>query len=60
LNAALTWTSDSERFEVSGWVRNFLDEHYKTQNFDLTRGLGIILDAYADPRMSGVTVTFNF
>jgi iron complex outermembrane receptor protein len=59
-NAALTWTSENERFEVTGWVHNFLDEHYKTQNFDLTRGLGIILDAYADPRTFGVTATISF
>jgi len=45
---------------VSGWIHNFLDEHYKTQNFDLTRGLGVILDAYADPRTYGMTVTMSF
>jgi outer membrane receptor protein involved in Fe transport len=59
-NAALTWRSESERFELSGWVHNFLDEHYKTQNFDLTQGIGIILDAYADPRTYGLTVTMSF
>jgi iron complex outermembrane receptor protein len=59
-NAAITWRSESERFEVSGWVHNFLDEHYKTQNFDLTRGLGIILDVYADPRVFGITATVSF
>lgn len=59
-NASLAWRSEDERIEVLGWVHNFLDEHYKTQNFDLSRGLGIILDAYADPRMFGVTVTYSF
>ena len=59
-NASLAWTSEDESIEVLGWVRNFLDEHYKTQNFDLSRGLGIILDAYADPRTFGVTVTYSF
>ena len=54
-NAALTWTSENEMLAVTGWVHNFLDEHYKTQSFDLSRGLGIILDAYADPRTYGVT-----
>jgi iron complex outermembrane receptor protein len=60
LNAALTWTSEDQRFQLTGWVRNFLDERYLTQNFDLTRGLGIILDAYADPRMFGLTATVSF
>jgi iron complex outermembrane receptor protein len=59
-NAALTWRSENEHFEVQGWVHNFLDEHYKSQNFDLTKGLGIILDAFADPRTYGISVTYNF
>ena len=37
-----------------------LDEHYKTQTFDLTRGAGLIIDAYADPRTYGLTVTLSF
>jgi iron complex outermembrane receptor protein len=60
LNAALTWTSENEMFELTGFVHNFLDEHYKTQSFDLSRGLGIILDAYAEPRMYGITATLSF
>jgi iron complex outermembrane receptor protein len=60
LNATLTWRSENEMFEVTGWVHNFLDEHYKTQNFDLTRGIGVVLDAYADPRMFGITATLSF
>ncbi|MBW2691989.1 MAG: TonB-dependent receptor plug domain-containing protein [Deltaproteobacteria bacterium] len=59
-NAALTWTSENDLLTVSGWVRNFLDEHYKTQSFDLSRGLGVILDAYAEPRTYGITATFLF
>jgi hypothetical protein len=59
-NAALTWRSENERFEVTGWVRNFLDEHYKIQNFDLTRYFGIILDVYADPRTFGITASLAF
>jgi outer membrane receptor protein involved in Fe transport len=60
LNAALTWRSGNDMISVSGWVRNFLDETYKTQSFDLTRGARIILDAYADPRTYGLTVTLSF
>ena len=59
-NGALTWTSEDERFTVTDWVRNFMDEHYKTQSLDRTRGLGIILDAYADPRTYGITATLAF
>jgi iron complex outermembrane receptor protein len=59
-NAALTWTSENEMFTLTGWVHNFLDEHYKSQSFDLSRGLGIILDVYADPRTYGMTATFAF
>jgi len=59
-NAAFSWLSESERIEVTGWVHNFLDEHYKTQNFDLSRGNRLILEAYADPRTYGVTATLSF
>jgi len=59
-NAALTWRSEGERFELTGWVHNFLDNYYKVQNFDLTQSFGIILDAYAEPRMFGITATVSF
>jgi iron complex outermembrane receptor protein len=59
-NAALTWTSENEMFEVSGWVHNFMDEHYKSQSFDYSRGLGVIADAYAAPRTYGITVSLAF
>jgi iron complex outermembrane receptor protein len=59
-NAALSWRSESERIEVTGWVHNFTDNHYKTQSFDLSRGFHLILDAYADPRTYGVTATISF
>jgi iron complex outermembrane receptor protein len=59
-NASLGWRSEDERIEVVGWVHNFMDERYKTQNFDLSRGLQLILEAYADPRTYGVTVTVSF
>jgi iron complex outermembrane receptor protein len=59
-NGALTWTSENEMLTLTGWVRNFMDEHYKSQSLDRSRGLGIILDAYADPRTYGITVNFAF
>ncbi|MBW2541548.1 MAG: TonB-dependent receptor plug domain-containing protein [Deltaproteobacteria bacterium] len=59
-NAALTWTSENEMLTLTGWVHNFMDEHYKTQSFDFSRGLGILLDAYAEPRTYGITATLSF
>jgi iron complex outermembrane receptor protein len=59
-NGALTWTSENEMLTLTGWVRNFMDEHYKTQSLDRTRRLGIILDAYADPRTYGITASLAF
>jgi iron complex outermembrane receptor protein len=59
-NAALTWTSENEMLTLTGWVHNFMDEHYKSQSFDYSRGLGIIADAYANPRTYGITVSLAF
>jgi iron complex outermembrane receptor protein len=59
-NAALTWTSENERLSLTGFVHNFLDERYKTQSWDNSRGLGLILDVWAEPRTYGVTATLAF
>jgi hypothetical protein len=59
-NAALTWTSENEMLSLTGFVHNFLDERYKTQAWDLSRGFGVLLDVWAEPRMYGVTATIAF
>ena len=59
-NAGLAWTSEDERYEISGWVHNFLNEIYKTQSYDLSRGYQLTTDVYADPRTYGVTVNISF
>jgi len=59
-NASLSWRSENDRFEVTGWVHNFLDQHYKTSSDDLSQGLGYILNAWADPRTYGVTVSLSY
>jgi iron complex outermembrane receptor protein len=59
-NTTLTWRSADERFELMGWVHNFTNQYYKTQNFDLSEGIGVILDAYAEPRTFGITATISF
>ena len=43
-----------------GWVRNFLDKRVTGQSFDLTRGFGVILDVFNDPRTYGLTVTLTY
>ncbi|HEY5657730.1 MAG TPA: hypothetical protein VIY27_08055, partial [Myxococcota bacterium] len=59
-NGGISWLSSDERVEVTGWVHNATNEFYKTQSFDLSRGYRILLDAYADPRTYGVTVSVAF
>jgi iron complex outermembrane receptor protein len=59
-NASLSWRSENDRFEVTGWVHNFLDERYKTSSEDLSQGLEYTRDAWADPRTYGFTVTVSY
>ncbi len=59
-NATLSWTSENELIEITGWVHNFLDQHYKTSSDDVSQGLSYILDAWADPRTYGITVTVSY
>ena len=57
-NARLTYTSGSETFSVSAWVRNFTDEQYKVYSLDLG-DLGVTT-FYAPPIMYGVNAKFSF
>ena len=57
-NARLTYTSGSETFSVTGWVRNFTDENYKLYSLDLG-DLGVTT-FYAPPIMYGLTARFAF
>jgi len=59
-NAALSWRSENEMLEVTGWVHNFTDEYYKTNSDDLSIGLSYLLHSWADPRTYGITVTLSF
>ena len=59
-NAALSWRSENELLEITGWVHNFMDEFYKTSTDDLSVGFNFLLDAWADPRTYGVTATVSF
>jgi iron complex outermembrane receptor protein len=59
-NAALSWRSENDLIEITGWVHNFMDEYYKTNSDDLSVGLNFLLHSWADPRTYGVTVTISF
>jgi iron complex outermembrane receptor protein len=57
-NARLAYRTPDGRWEVAGWVQNFMDEHYKVDVFDFSRDFETILAVYGDPRTYGITVAF--
>ena len=59
-NATLRYVAPGGKFEILGFVRNFLDKGYKVQSFDLTSSSNLILDIYGEPRTYGAAVTFHF
>lgn len=60
-NAAVTYTSGSERWNVMGFVHNLTDEEYLVQTFDLSgpNVFGMTEQYYGRPRWWGVTLTVN-
>jgi outer membrane receptor protein involved in Fe transport len=58
--ARLAYRTPDGRFEIAGWVENFLNERYKEDTFDLTLGDNAILEVWNDPRMYGVTFSAYF
>ena len=38
-NASLSWRSENDWIEITGWVHNFLDQQYKTASDDFSLGL---------------------
>ncbi len=59
-NASLSWRSENDLIEVTGWVHNFLDEYYKTSSSDLSQGLQYVLNAWADPRTYGISLSLSY
>jgi iron complex outermembrane receptor protein len=59
-NAALSWRSENELLEITGWVHNFMNEYYKTSSDDYSVGFNFLLHSWADPRMYGITVTLSY
>jgi outer membrane receptor protein involved in Fe transport len=59
-NARLAYRTPNDRIEVAAWVRNFLDERYKVDVFDVSRDFNTILEVWGDPRTFGLTITLGF
>ena len=57
-NARLAYRTRDGRFEVAGWVRNFMDKYYKIDVFDFSRDFNTILEVWGDPRTYGLTLTY--
>ena len=61
VHTGLMWRSPGQRLELTGWVRNITDEHYKVTAFDVTtRPFQFVLDVYGAPRTYGLTVSTYF
>ncbi|MDH3521467.1 MAG: TonB-dependent receptor, partial [Myxococcales bacterium] len=60
LNARLGYRTPDERILISGWVRNIMEEAYLVDAFDQSIDTNSVLYVYAEPRLYGVTVTFDW
>ncbi|HEY5658070.1 MAG TPA: TonB-dependent receptor [Myxococcota bacterium] len=60
LDAGLAWRAPGGHLELAGWVRNFTDEHYRTDAFSQTIALKQILYVYADPRLFGGSLHYRW
>jgi iron complex outermembrane receptor protein len=61
LHAGLMYRSPGQRFELTGWVRNLTDKHFKVTSFDITaRPTQLVLDVYGQPRTYGFTASIYF
>jgi iron complex outermembrane receptor protein len=58
LNARVSWTSENEKVQVTGWVRNLTDEVYKQYALDLGILGGTVY--YAPPTWFGANVSYNW
>ena len=59
-NARLAYRTPDGRFELAGWVENFMDKRYKIDSFDLSLGQETILEVWNEPRMYGFTLSAYF
>jgi iron complex outermembrane receptor protein len=59
-NARLTYRVPNGLMEVSGWVRNFTNERYKTTSFNASQGPRLIGNYVGDPRTYGLSVSVRY
>jgi iron complex outermembrane recepter protein len=59
-NARFGYASGDGRWDVSGYVRNLSDKHYRIYNLDLSGFLGINQSVYGPPRLYGATFTYHW
>jgi iron complex outermembrane receptor protein len=60
-NARLAYRTPDGRFEIAGWVENFMNQRYKDDAFDVTLAPeNLILEVWNDPRMFGLTLSAYF
>lgn len=57
---ALTYRTPNETIQVTGWVRNFTNEIYKTYVVDLDRAFGSTVNFVGDPRTYGLKMEFTY
>jgi iron complex outermembrane receptor protein len=57
-NARLAYRTPEGKFELAGWVRNFLATTYKVDIFDYTRQFDSVQEIYGEPRTYGFTVSY--
>ncbi|HXK23294.1 MAG TPA: TonB-dependent receptor [Myxococcota bacterium] len=60
LNARLSYRTQDGKFEIGGWVRNFMDTTYKTYGFDASQFSNVVINYYGDPRTYGMDLTVSF
>ena len=59
LNASVSLHGRDDRWRVSVWARNLLDEEYVATSQDLVELSGQFAYGYGDPRTAGVSFSYN-
>ena len=59
-NIRLTYVNPTGNLEFSGWVRNMLNEVYKTQAFDASGGPALVGNLLGDPRTYGLSLKLTY
>ena len=61
-NAAVSWTSADDKWQLMGFMHNVTDEEYLVQTFDLSgpNVFGLVEQYYGRPRWSGVSLKYSF